>query len=379
MEEWNHNKRWNPFNSYKLLAHVEEWRKIKRGDPVPAPILVTVDPTNRCNLNCEWCNAKYIRDKNKNELSSVMLMKIADFLPYWTDNGGVKAVCIAGGGEPLMNPYTGKFIDRLVANGIEVGVVTNGLLMHRLLDPLSKCTWVGVSVDAATNATYKKLKGGDLDIVCDNIKLLNKYSQDRKTQLAMDRPSYGISFKYLLYKQNINEVYQAAALAKELGCKNVHFRPAGTSWDKVGSPKDAVAFNGSMIRQFDAQVSRAMNLNSTEFGVYGVTHKFNSQFEIANHFSKCYAAFMTAVFQPPTEKGDCFTLGLCCDRRGDENVELLHNHDDPTTIRLAWGSIDHWRIHDNIKVGKCPRCTYQPHNEIYEQVILKDSMTHKFI
>jgi len=28
--EWNPSKRWNPFNSYKLLAHVETWRHIKR-------------------------------------------------------------------------------------------------------------------------------------------------------------------------------------------------------------------------------------------------------------------------------------------------------------------------------------------------------------
>ena len=29
--------------------------------------------------------------------------------------------------------------------------------------------------------------------------------------------------------------------------------------------------------------------------------------------------------------------------------------------------------------NECPRCTYQPHNQIYEQVILNDSMTYKFI
>ncbi|HUW47265.1 MAG TPA: radical SAM protein, partial [Patescibacteria group bacterium] len=136
MQEWNHNKRWNPFNSYKLLAHVEKWKRINRGCTLPAPILVTVDPTNKCNLNCRWCNAKYIRDKNKNELSATAMMKIADFLPYWSENDGVKSVCIAGGGEPLMNPYVGQFIDRLVMNNIEVGVVTNGLLMHQFLGPL---------------------------------------------------------------------------------------------------------------------------------------------------------------------------------------------------------------------------------------------------
>lgn len=54
--EWSQNKRWNPFNSYKILAHVERWQNIKRGRPIPAPSLITVDPTNVCNFNCAWCN-----------------------------------------------------------------------------------------------------------------------------------------------------------------------------------------------------------------------------------------------------------------------------------------------------------------------------------
>lgn len=379
MPEWNHNKRWNPFNSYKLLAHAEYWKNIKRGSPVPAPILVTVDPTNKCNLDCEWCNAKYIRDKSSESLSRAALQNIANFLPVWGMSTSVKAVCIAGGGEPLMNPYVGEFIELLVKNGIEVGVVTNGLLMHQYLEPLSKCTWVGVSVDAGTKGTYKMYKGGGFDRVCQNIESLKVYSENNRTKLAMDRPAYGISFKYLLYEDNMLEVADATRIAKEIGCKNIHFRPAGTPWDKIGGGVDQIAFKANRIEMFSKGLEEALKYDGPDFGVYGVTHKFNSQFEKANHFSACHAVFMTAVFEPPTVEGDSFTLGLCCDRRGDKSVELLHNEEDPLTIRLAWGSKHHWEIHDQIKVGTCPRCTYQPHNEIYEQVIKKDSMTHKFI
>ena len=38
-----------------------------------------------------------------------------------------------------------------------------------------------------------------------------------------------------------------------------------------------------------------------------------------------------------------------------------------------------YNIFDNINISDCPRCTYQPHNQIYEKVILEDSMTYKFI
>lgn len=388
--EWNPSKRWNPFNSYKLLAHVETWRSIKRGKPLPAPILVTVDPTNVCNLNCVWCNAEFVRER-KTSLSRTALKRIADFLPRWSEDApyetkGVQAICVAGGGEPLLNPHTGEFIDRVVSKGIEVAVVTNGILIDKNVDSLSHCTWVGVSVDAATKATFDKLKKpvnpNSYEETINNIQILVDYSKRHNNKLGWSHPAYGVSFKYLLYEDNIAEIYEATKLAKELGCKNIHFRPAGTTWDKIGTEQEVV-FTKENVELFKDQIARSLELDDGAFGVYGVTHKFNNQFERANYFDKCHAVFMTAVFEPPDGKDadkDAFIAGLCCDRRGDPKLELARNITDPNDVNRLWGSDGHWDIHDSIIADvECPRCTYQPHNEIYEQVILNDSMTYKFI
>lgn len=390
--EWNPSKRWNPFNSYKLLAHVEAWRHIKRGKALPAPILITIDPTNVCNLNCVWCNAEFVRER-KTSLSKNALLRIADFLPQWGQGNpyektGVQAICVAGGGEPLLNPYTGCFIDRVVENGVEVGVVTNGLLINKNVDSLSHATWVGVSVDAGKRDTFNKLKrkaGGREDLfgqVINNIAVLVDYAKSHYNKLGLPHPAYGVSYKYLLYKENIGEIYEAAKLAKEIGCKNIHFRPAGTTWDKIGTSEEIV-FSKDEIELFEDQITKAMELDDGTFGVYGITHKFNSQFERANYFIKCHAVFMTAVIEPPAGKDaheDSFVVGLCCDRRGDPKLELAKNITEANEINRLWGSNQHWDIHDRIVADvECPRCTYQPHNEIYEQVILNDSMTYKFI
>jgi len=389
--EWKKNKRWNPFNSYKLLAHVDTWRLIKRGKPVPPPILVTVDPSNKCNLDCEWCNAAVIRAKNGGLLSKKALLNIAEFLPKWHVDGctvppGVKAVCIAGGGEPLINSHVGDFIDALIENGIEVGVVTNGLLIDKFIDSLSKCTWVGVSIDAGSTETYHRYKGmhkdsNSLQTVLNNIKKLTRYALQHNNKLGFSHPAYGVSYKYLLYKDNIGEIYEATKLAKESGCKNIHFRPAGTTWDKIDSEKEII-FSPKEIEIFNEQITLAQELDDENFNVYGVTHKFNDQFARCNSFDACHAVFMTAVFSPPSnpEIIDGFNLGLCCDRRGDESLDLLQNCVNPFEINKEWGNLRHWAIHDDIDIkNECPRCTYQPHNEIYEQVILKDAMTYKFI
>ena len=131
------------------------------------------------------------------------------------------------------------------------------------------------------------------------------------------------------------------------------------------------------------EITLAQELDDESFGVYGVTHKFDSQFGILHCFDNCHAIFMTALVSPPkdgTMSEDAFTLSLCCDRRGDAHLELLQNCRDVGEIEKAWGSEAHWKIYDGIDVKKeCPRCTYQPHNQIYEEVILRDSMTYKFI
>ena len=55
IKEWTSTKKWNPFNSDKLLTQVYRWKSIKHGEKVPAPALITVDPINACNFQCEWC------------------------------------------------------------------------------------------------------------------------------------------------------------------------------------------------------------------------------------------------------------------------------------------------------------------------------------
>lgn len=384
IQEWKEDKKWNPFNSYKLLTHVERWKLIRRGSKIPPPILVTIDPSNICNLKCEWCNSSYLMSKQKNMLTEKNIREIADFLSNWQDGDyRVNAVCIAGGGEPLTNKNTSLLIDLLVDRGISVGVVTNGYYIDKFLDSLSKCTWVGVSIDAGKSKTFNKLKGLPEDDdkfykILDNIKLLVDYSEKNKRLLSKKHPAYGVTYKYLLCRENVNEVYDAVKIAKEIGCKNFHLRPTSTPWNLLHS-KDEIYFDEKHIKEYKKQIEKSIELDDENFNVYGVTHKFDAQFKRHNKFKDCYAMFMTGVFMPSKEKGK-IDFGLCCDRRGDDRLLLVSALDNLEIIQQKWGSEDHWKIFDSIDVqSQCPRCTYQPHNQIYEHVILRDSMTYIFI
>ena len=373
MKEWT--KEFNPFNSWKLLAHLYRWKEIQRGNPLPPPALVTIDPTNVCNLKCIWCNSEYLRTKNKEEIDLETLKNLAKSLGSWNDGKfGLEGVCIAGGGEPTNHKGLGKFIDELTKNNIGVGIVTNGTNLDKHMPHLSQCSWIGVSMDAGTPEIYKKLKGADMfDKVTENIKKVNKEASNGL--LGAPGQGHGISYKYLLHPGNVGDVYNAAKIAKEIGCRNMHIRPFGNPWDRnLKTP-----FGYGDIEEFKEQLSQARELEEDSFRIFGVTHKFDGNFNKSNDFKECYAIFMTGDFLPPTDpdKGK-FNFGVCCDRRGDNKL-TLENLTDFNQVKDFWGSKEHWEMFDKIDPKNCPRCTYQPHNRIYEQAIMEENLTYDFI
>ena len=197
--------------------------------------------------------------------------------------------------------------------------------------------------------------------------------------LGLNKPGHGVSYKFLLHNGNISDIVPAVKLAKQLGCKNFHLRPAGISWDKIGSEREKI-FDPHVRDELFGYLTVAREMEDQNFGVYGITHKFDVDLNRSNRFDSCHAVFMTAVIMPPENKeNQQFSLALCCDRRGDKTLEFKKNITNFRQVEKLWGSNEHWQIFDAINLEKCPRCTYQPHNQIFEHVIEKDSMTYKFI
>ena len=129
--------------------------------------------------------------------------------------------------------------------------------------------------------------------------------------------------------------------------------------------------------KFRSQLDKARSLESEDFAVYGVTHKFDGQFKGSNDFENCYAVLFAISFEPPTTKGvGEFNTTFCCDRRGDK-VLILEN---TTTEKLKeyWGSKEHLDLVGKIDPKKCGRCIRGPHNRIYENAVLKEDMSYEF-
>lgn len=363
MKEWN--SPWNPFNSAKVLMWSEHLQHIADQDFLP-PISIDIDPSNRCNYNCTWCNAfEYMKGKKK-DIPRDHLFRLADFFAEW----GVKSACVAGGGEPFMNGATPDFLLKMYDNGLQCGPITNGsLITPEIAEIVAKtCRWFGISMDAGTAKTYAVAKGcSDLNMfekVLNNIELVTK-------EVKRQNSSCDVCYKYLLHPMNANEILTAARIAKQIGVKDFHLRPVG--WDNIikTQGKEKPDFT-KLMSIIDEQIEEAMKLEDENFRFFGIRHKFNPNFQRKINFSRCWAAPLILTFGAD---GNCH---LCFDVRGRKDLILCSHYPDPKEVLKHWNSNRHKEILKNIKIEKCPRCTFGPYNEIIEQVFLKDGMCKCF-
>jgi hypothetical protein len=181
-----------------------------------------------------------------------------------------------------------------------------------------------------------------------------------------------------LHPGNVQDVYQAAKIASDIGCKSIHIRPFGTPWFKEGEHN----FSEEDLKIFREQIIKARELEFNDqyggFRVYGITHKFSGDFSPNNNFDKCQSPILTGVIMPPSGDGK-FDYGFCFDRRGDSSV-TKKDLKDMQDFYNFWGSKEHWDMYDKTPApSSCPRCTLKPHIQIYDQMCTKDNTTFEFI
>ena len=108
------------------------------------PISIEIQPTNLCNLSCEYCSYK------ERKLDGCSLSKEQfDLLIRTIIEMKIKAVYFSGGGEPTLYPYLGHAIKELHDNNIKVALITNGTQEELLYQIAGQCEYILVNV--ATN------------------------------------------------------------------------------------------------------------------------------------------------------------------------------------------------------------------------------------
>ena len=132
------------------------------------PAQVDIDLTNVCNQDCYYCNSADFRAAVPVQKKYSEYIKLLDKLAGWrahTPNsyGTTHTITYPGGGEPTVLTGYEHVIEHTIDLGFLTSITTNGSKLDRLLEvvpveKLKKIAWIGIDVDAGTEALYEQIR-----------------------------------------------------------------------------------------------------------------------------------------------------------------------------------------------------------------------------
>lgn len=236
--------------------------RIKGDEFEKGPLVVELDTTEVCNFACPGCISEDLVS-NSTSFSNERLMEIGEEL-Y---NIGTKAVVLIGGGEPLAHPKVGDLITYFGEHDIRVGITTNGYFIPRYLDVIGEyASWTRVSMDAATAETFDKLRPGKDG--------KSKFNDVIKAMRGLAKVKKGnLGFSYLVrteadgfgIESNIHEIYEAALLARDIGCDYFEVKPSYAY--EGGQAHALVVHSRERMEEAKKEVGRLQGLDTDSFKV----------------------------------------------------------------------------------------------------------------
>lgn len=163
-------------------------------NPASHPMYVDIEVNNYCNMKCKMCRyglADYASGKEN------MPIDVLDKLLEDCKSLKVPSFFLGGGTECLVNPQIKTILRhiRQIGNGIDDVLITNGYsLTEDIIELLLDLKWekVFISLDACTDDVYRKIRGKDLNIVENNLRLLLKKREERGLNIPVVRVSFCI-------------------------------------------------------------------------------------------------------------------------------------------------------------------------------------------
>ncbi|HPG30047.1 MAG TPA: radical SAM protein [bacterium] len=324
------------FDSAKILNHPEriyEW--LETGNT--KPITYELDLTNKCNSECPYCFGFLNRKNNCGSLDKKFVVKILNQIK----NFGGKAVTFTGGGEPLLNSNIADSIAAAKELGLDVGIITNGILLKKEISEiiLKNAVWIRISLDAASPEIYKKTHGLGSDFfykVCENIKAITSLKKR-----IISSTTVGIGF--LTFEDSIRDIVKFAKLGKELGVDYSQYRPLLNSFkaEKINYKQNysKVVFN---------KIREAMRFSTSNYKVLYSKHKYDTiQLEKnLRNYQECYGHHFAAVIAADKK------MYLCCHLRGVKKYCL--GNLKIQTLKQIWTGAFRKKIYENINFKDCP-------------------------
>jgi MoaA/NifB/PqqE/SkfB family radical SAM enzyme len=183
---------------------------IVQGTPPNGPLHIELDLTDRCNVDCYFCNAMDVRTKEQ-----IPYERIVEIVDACVPNG-LRSVRFAGGGDPLFHREIEQVIDYVHSRGVVIdNITTNGVgLSQSVAERLvrGKTREILISLNAANADDYERMmqvKPAIFDKVITNVQHL--------LAIRGDSPHPAVIVQFLLDRENYAQLPEMYALGRRIG------------------------------------------------------------------------------------------------------------------------------------------------------------------
>lgn len=154
------------------------------------PLQLNIALTSYCNLHCKMCYLNFV----ENMTHEYMPLEMVDQIVKEAKELQVASIWLGSYTESLLHPHIIEVLEKFAEVGaLDYWLATNGTLLNeeiaeKIVD--LPVTWLTVSLDAAAPETYKRIRGGNLNIVEKNIFKFLEIRSRKHSRLPFLRVSF---------------------------------------------------------------------------------------------------------------------------------------------------------------------------------------------
>ncbi|WP_135076064.1 radical SAM protein [Terasakiella sp. SH-1] len=271
----------------RTLYQVDSLYALKHGQYTP-PILVEIDPMNKCNQECLYCYA-YGRGGEESKLKDDAFLNLFKQLA----DTGVQTVLFQGTGEPLAHRKATEAIEEAAKYGLTVGINSNGVLFTPQMQDrvLKDIFYIKFSVIDHNKERYTKLHvcpDNHWDKLHENMTYAIELRKREKLGVALWATVY-------LDEDNFHDAYDIVKFYKEMGLDYIVIQEATYSeYSPAGvRPYASTHFTAEEIAETKEKV---LSLNTDDFVVKFVFPFINDDI---NHAGQTPEGFVPHFCQGP--------------------------------------------------------------------------------
>lgn len=245
--------------------------------------IMTMDLTDACNYNCEFCIDKSIvHNKTNKEINWEVLSDIIK----QARNGGCRCIEISGGGEPTLYSHFREFIMLASQLKYRLALITNGSTLNKYASILRDAPfdWIRISLDSSSEKMHEVVHNTKRNYFSEVLNGIEK---------LVDYHTIGISF--LITDDNINDIFATAKIAKKLRANYFEVKPLTQNY------KSTIHNDNAKISIVKEQLLLTRELEDDFFKVAcpsSLDYWINKQKSCSKDYSKCLVAYYRSVITP---------------------------------------------------------------------------------